>query len=492
MDPPQKKKSRKDAGDSSGDDCRLRCDCCSIQIAEDKDHAKNSPCGHNICIPCVLKANMNRVANPACCQVRDCHQKYAIISCQYFNRGIAGEIIENGKIVELGSDDVASILSFLLLKEIMCLRRVNMTWRDAAKKTIVPTSARWDVINVVNYNALRVMATELPNLQRIIIGDLAVEPNTDFYDSSPIQRHKYRNGEDPDEWRANRTYDCISHDIAIISSFSKLRNLEIDANASLNGRYPFLFNSFPLLQRLSIQNCSYLKWDLEMLAGFPLLKELDCCDNELYMTGNTSSLRVLKDTLEKVKIYNCQYVEGNFMDLADFPHLKELDLHDTDVTGDIRDIGENDFSLLECRLGLPKGVYGADGYELQRISNAPDLIRTLYLLQKQRPTLFDDGRIPWFGRLSQDSPDWYDTERDDVPFDIVLFQAGSRVGYRWESEGGKHACEMNWLDPEPDRESSNYEEYIEVSQKIDSPVTFYKGFHQPPTEEEYNGLLEEE
>jgi hypothetical protein len=44
-------------------------------------------------------------------------------------------------------------------------------------------------------------------------------------------------------------------------------------------------------------------------------------------------------------------------------------------------------------------------------------------------------------------------------------------------------CEVNWLDPEPDRESSNYGQYIEELQKIENEVWFYKGFHQPPTEE---------
>ncbi len=111
------------------------------------------------------------------------------------------------------------------------------------------------------------------------------------------------------------------------------------------------------------------------------------------------------------------------------------------------------------------------------------------LLQKQRPTLFDDdGPMPWFGRLSKDSPDWYDAGRDDVPFDIALVQAGSRVGYRWESEDGKQPCEVNWLGPEPGRDSNDYEAYIAESQRIALSVFKYRGFHQPPTEEEYNGL----
>ena len=322
---PQKKK--RCIGDATGDSTQqLRCDCCKYRISND-NHIQNNPCNHNICLICVLKANMNRVAYPAYCQVIDCHQKFTI-SCQYFNRGIPGEIIENGTIVELGIDEVASILSFLPLRPIMCLRRVNMTWRDAAKKTVLPlATATWRVNNVVEYNAMEVMTRELPNLQYIVIGDL-LGSNIDLYDSDENcvdngDEHIYNNGGDPDEEHAAYTADRGSHDIEIISNFSKLNHLAIAANASLNGRYTVFFDSFPLLEKLSIKCSNFLKWDLEMLAVFPLLKELDCCDNELYMTGNISSLRVLKGTLEKVVINNCPRIEGNFMDLADFPHLKE-------------------------------------------------------------------------------------------------------------------------------------------------------------------------
>jgi hypothetical protein len=229
-----------------------------------------------------------------------------------------------------------------------------------------------------------------------------------------------------------------------------------------------------------------------MLAGLPLLKELNCESNTL-LTGNINSLRVLKDTLEKVTIKNCWSVGGNFMDLADFPQLKELDFEYTAVTGDIRDIG-NDFSSLEY-LDLPHGVYGGKGYEFQRISDGPDVVRAVYLLKKQRSMLKMNKR--WFVKLSEDSPDWYDSvdeDDDDPPLDIPPFhihivEAGSRVGYRWASRFN-NPCEVNWLDPEPDRESSDYGKYIEESQEIERRVGFYRGFHQPPTEEEYRRLLD--
>ena len=50
---------------------------------------------------------------------------------------------------------------------------------------------------------------------------------------------------------------------------------------------------------------------------------------------------------------------------------------------------------------------------------------------------------------------------------------------------------MNWLDPEPDRDSSDYELYVDVEElRKMGQVNFYRGFHQPPTEEEYHRLVE--
>jgi hypothetical protein len=420
---------------------------------------------------------MKKYVNPGCCQVRDCSQKYEIVSCQYFNRGMPGEIIEIEKIAELGTDEVAWILSFLPLEKIMCLRRVNMTWGEAAKKTIVPPTEFW-VEDMKKYRAMGVMARVLPNLQQIALSNAGLG-------------HKWSDGEDPDEERAAETADWPTYDIGIISNFSKLRILKIYLNhTGLNGRYPAFFNSFPMLQKLSIKYCNYLKWDLEMLAGLPLLKELDCFQNEC-LTGNINSLRVLKDKLEMVKINDCSGVEGNFMDMADFPRLKELDLRDTAVTGDIRDIGENDFSLLE-QLALPKGVYGGHGYEFHRISDAPDVVNAVYLLKKQRPMIQIDGSRRWFVELSEDSPDWYEALDDDdtPPLYIGFVEAGTRIGYRWESDCG-NPCEVNWLDPEPKSGSIDYYDYASGYQRIQGEISLYRGYYEPPTEEQYTLLYEE-
>jgi len=202
---------------------------------------------------------------------------------------------------DLGTDELAHIFGFLPPKEIM-RARVCRKMREAATITIVPMT-NFYVDSVVTYNAMAAMTTALPNLQQITLSSLG------------NHRHKYNDGEDPDEYRTAQTLYWTTHEIDIISNFSKLCILEVETY-HLNGRYPFLFN-FPLLQSLRINCCHYLKWDLEVLAGLPLLTEL-YCHNNFGLTGNINSLRVLKDTLAKASISNCHHVDGNFMELVMF------------------------------------------------------------------------------------------------------------------------------------------------------------------------------
>ncbi len=377
-------------------------------------------------------------------------------------------------------DELAGVLAFLRPEELMmCVRCVCKNWKEVAREMIVSTEFR--VNSVGKYNSMRLMTRDLPNLQQIKIDWLG-------------GGHKWSDGEDPED-SASFIVDCTSHDIEIISHFSELRILTIKDTvcAPLNGRYPVFFN-FPCLKKLTLFACYHLKWDLEMLAGLPMLKELDCWKNER-MTGTINSLRVLKGTLEKVKIRECGRVEGNFIDLADFPNLKELYLEDTLVRGDIRDIGEHDFLVLE-QLILPRSIYGGKDHLLQRISDAPDLVRAVYLLKKQHPALKMED---WHGRLSANSPDWYDDHSkqnhlsvNEPPFYVRLVEAGPRIGYRWAGKFmGICSCEVNWLDPEPSSESSDYGEYIEELQHIHNAKIF-TGWHQPPPEEECNRLLLED
>jgi hypothetical protein len=382
---------------------------------------------------------------------------------------------------DLSVDELATIFGFLPPKQIMRMRRVSKRWGEAVKKSSVPR-VDFVVQDVPSYNAMNAMTGALPNLEKMTLSRLGWQQD----ERGVFVRHKFVDGDDPDEKVASETTDWTANEIGIITRFKKLRILNFHGT-QLNGRYPFLFN-FPLLQRLQLWNCHYLKFDLDMLAtGLPILKELSCL-HDPRMTGNINSLRALRPTLVKLKIYNCRQVEGDFMDMADFPCLKELNLNNTAVRGDVRKIRENDFAKL-TQLDLPEGAYGGKGYEFQHVSDAPDLIRTLYLFKKNHPTLLQD----WYGKLSESSPDWYESldERDSPPFYIFFVEAGSRVGYRWETVNDDQCCEVNWLDPEPSRDRSDYAEYIQDLQEMERQVNLYRGYYQPPSEEEYNRLYEE-
>jgi hypothetical protein len=123
-------------------------------------------------------------------------------------------------------------------------------------------------------------------------------------------------------------------------------------------------------------------------------------------------------------------------------------------------------------------------------------MRALYLLKKHHPSLVSED---WAGNLSEDSSDWYwydwgeemDEDYVSPPFSVSLVVAGTRIGYRWKDEFGKQRSEVNWLDPEPDEDSTDYGKYIAELQEIENQVDFYKGYHQPPTKKEYIRLVQE-
>ena len=84
---------------------------------------------------------------------------------------------------ELSTDEVEIIFSFLSPYDIM-RARVCTTWREAAKKTLVPLTTL-AVASARSYNAMRAMSTALPNLKQIFLCHI-------------VRRHKYEDGEDPD------------------------------------------------------------------------------------------------------------------------------------------------------------------------------------------------------------------------------------------------------------------------------------------------------
>ena len=141
-------------------------------------------------------------------------------------------VIDETTIEKLIIDEIAIIFGFLKHNEIMHAR-VCTTWRDAAKKTLVPPSD-FQVKNLRSYNAMRVISTAIPNMQQLSICTFG------------RYGHKYSDGEDPVEEQAARTANYTSHDLNIISNFTKLRILNVHS-VNFTGRYPALFD-FSFLQ----------------------------------------------------------------------------------------------------------------------------------------------------------------------------------------------------------------------------------------------------
>ena len=117
-------------------------------------------------------------------------------------------------------------------------------------------------------------------------------------------------------------------------------------------------------------------------------------------------------------------------------------MRDTNATGDIREIGEIDFSAMDC-LTLSRSVYGGNWYKIQHISDVPSFMHTIHLLLQLTPDLFGKNwlSIAFGWTLSEDSPNWYDCEDGDEkspspPFRLQLIQAGSRLGWSWCDEIG--------------------------------------------------------
>ena len=157
----------------------------------------------------------------------------------------------------------------------------------------------------------------------------------------------------------------------------------------------------------------------------------------------------------------------------------------------------HDFPALES-LSLPKGVNGGTNYEFRLISDVPEFIQAIHLLLHRTPDLFDkfwlSSAFNWM--LSEGSPDWYDWDeesgRPDPPFCLQIIQAGPRRGWSWCTFHGPDndivSCEINWLDPEPDKESSGYEDYRRKLSDLQEEISLYRGYYQKPTEDEYNQL----
>jgi hypothetical protein len=356
-----------------------------------------------------------------------------------------------GRFGRFGNNELANIFSFLHTDEVMLFRQVCKKWNEAVNTLPI---GYFLVDGPEKYMAMIATLRALPNLERVSLEYLG--------------RGVYTPPHDREEWVMMASQD---HELLR----GRLYSLTIsDMFHSVSSDYSVSFD-YPHLEKLVIANCPYLEWDLMTLVGLPSLTELICIDNSS-LTGNIHDLRVLKETLAKVVIYTCENVEGNFMDLADFPRLRELNLTGTAVSGDIRDIDENNFLDL-TELDLPENVYGGNGYVFPTISTVHDFFQGLDARVIRLLATCTYNYKDYVSYLWRDSPCWYSGQDSDIfPFKVVkLVRAGSRLGWRLEGSEFEYVCEVTWLD---------YKDYITdyniIQQRVDC-----QGFRELPTEEEY-------
>ena len=268
----------------------------------------------------------------------------------------------------------------------------------------------------------------------------------------------------------------------------------------MNGSYPFLFD-FPKLKILNLSNIQNLRWDLGMVSGLPSLKHLVCPKN-YKLTGNTNSLRMLRNTLQRLELSGCTNVEGDLMDLADFPLLEEIIMSGTKINADTSQISPKDF-LSISRIILAGDRF--DGKKWERKLNSIEEAAGFYLARY--PILKAHGqKNTTMGirvtALSKDSPDYYESTYDRSPYAPPLkaqfVEAGPRIGWRWlnyhpESLPGNFkeiACEINWLDPEPTPADDGYKSYLAAIQELRKDVDFFRGYLSPPTKEEHEKMCQ--
>jgi len=257
-------------------------------------------------------------------------------------------------------------------------------------------------------------------------------------------------------------------------------------------------HSFPAcsshLESLSIEGCKKIKFDFDMLAGLPCLKEFECKSNSL-VTGSLKTLSLCKNTLERIKLGDGEVpFSGTLTDLADFPRLKSLDLDRTKgITGSLLDIDANNddlFPMLE-KLHLPDTMIGGDRYEVMHIAEGKQLIKDLLPLRRKRPSLFKGdrgGEVYW--QLSRESPDILDPNQDPEfqfrQYSFFFVEAGDDsqyLGWRWEQKWDytpDHPLEVTWFGHVPKKVAKGF---------VPSGMgRFYKGYYEPPPYNVYNRL----
>jgi hypothetical protein len=251
-------------------------------------------------------------------------------------------------------DVLAEILTFLPWTQVVMTRSVCWQWLEASRVTPVREIV---VAKHKTAIALGILSTTLPALLGLTI---------DF------------------SQRVSEKFIVDDEMLENARGFRNLRSLAL-CQTSLQWSAPKIMQ-FQHLESLDLFRSSELHWDLSDLASLPKLRNLDCSHNRKLL-GNIRSLQILSETLKKCVLAGCVNITGDLQDVASLRVLEVFIIRDTHITGDIRNIGPDDFPSIQT-FDLNDTIYG--GNVVNRIGDAPGVMeaRHVFLMRRSPPGIF--------------------------------------------------------------------------------------------------------
>lgn len=374
----------------------------------------------------------------------------------------------------LHGDVLCNTLCFLGWKDVMTMRLVASSWKDAVMETPVD-----EQVYVKTQGALEGLCQCLPELMSL---KLDQDSNVILVGEGEKEPMLYR-------YAKLQHFQCLHTNPSLIQSYN----------------FQKLMSKWQNLKTLNLHGNETLEWNLLDLSSLRNLHDIRCINNR-HLRGDTQDLLIRRsqhaqsDRSDKTDIFQnltildisgCSQVTGKLCDFCKVPNLIWLGINRTRVSGDLRyDICPGDFVALQGMGLCSDTVYGAN--QIQSVQDAYSVMRARLQIMKQ--SSWESPIFPLMLHLSPESPDYherieqrlYSSERDP-PFSIETVLIGNRWGWRWSNYLGGF-CETHWLDDPPDEECEEYEKEFVEFQRVKS---LFSGFLEPPTWDQYQMLCEE-
>jgi hypothetical protein len=376
----------------------------------------------------------------------------------------------NGKKIFHG-DVLSRTLTFLEWKEILALRCVATSWKQAIARAPVE-----DQVHVNSNQALRLVCGMIPKLKH-----LKLDQSSD----DDILQHR-----DEEETPLLHNFSNIQQFQCLHTTDSPLHNYDLRS----------LLCHWQNLQCLNLHGNENLQWSLSDLAPLKHIRDIRVINNRELQGGTLDLLQRIDQhdnakrtdafyNLEILDISGCNQVTGKLSHFAQMPKLQWLGITRTQVSGDLRtDVQPGDFVALQG-FGLDMhAVYGANYIDL--VQDAELVMKAR--LQIMRQSTWESPIWPLMLHLSPDSLEYHErptqrmyTSEKDPPFSIEVVVVGKRMGWRWSNYLGGF-CDTHWVDPEPDLDD---EAYWTGLPEFFAKSSYFSGFLDPPTPKEYVTLF---